>query len=95
MITHDELIKLTRLAKLSLDGEDTDALVADITSILEFANTVSEAVVDMPKEEDSNGAYNLREDVVEPSSPIEDILLNAAEKQDTYFVARKKGGTGA
>lgn len=94
MITLDELKKLARLAKLSLDGEDTDALAADITSILEFANTVSEAVVDLPAEE-VTGAYDLREDIVAPSSPIEEILLNAAEKQDTYFVARKRGGTGA
>lgn len=94
MILLDELKKLANLAKLSLEGEDVDALAADITSILEFANTVSEAVVDLPKDE-AAGAYNLREDVVAPSYPAEEILLNAAEKLDTYFVARKIGGTGA
>jgi len=94
MISLDELKKLANLAKLSLEGEDVDALAADITSILEFANTVSEAVVDLPKDE-AAGAYNLREDVVAPSYRAEEILLNAAEKLDTYFVARKIGGTGA
>lgn len=93
MIKLDELRKIANLAKLSLEEDDTEALARDITSILEFANTISEAVVDLPKEEETSGGWNLRDDVVEPSYPPEDILLNAVESQGTYIKARKMGGT--
>jgi len=93
LITLDELKKIARLAKLSLEEDDTDALARDITSILEFANTISEAVVDLPKEEEISGGWNLRDDVVEPSYPPEEILLNAGDKQGTYIKARKMGGS--
>ena len=49
MITYDELKKLAALAKLSLDDEDADALIADISSILEFADAVAEAAGSRPQ----------------------------------------------
>lgn len=90
MITGDELKKLAALAKLSLEGEDTESLIKDISSILEFADAVAQAAVDLPEEELS-AEWALREDVVQPSFPVEDILQNAGEQQDGYYVARKRG----
>jgi aspartyl-tRNA(Asn)/glutamyl-tRNA(Gln) amidotransferase subunit C len=92
MITHEELKKLAQLAKLSLEGEDTDALIADISSVLDFANAIAEAVGDLPEEQGGGEAWSLREDVVKPSFPVDDILSNAGERQDGYYVARKRGG---
>ncbi len=92
MITYDELKKLAALSKLSLDEEDTDALIADISSILEFADAVAEATVDLSNDELDDNGWSFREDVLKPSYPVEDILSNAGEQQDGFFVARKRGG---
>ncbi|NLA87749.1 MAG: hypothetical protein GX847_10835 [Clostridiales bacterium] len=94
MITHEELKKLAALAKLSLDGEDMDRLAKDITSILGFAETVSQAAVGLP-EDDASGDdcdWDFREDILQPSFPVDEILAHAGERQDGLFVARKKGG---
>ena len=92
MITHEELKKLARLAKLSLDNEDTDALISDISDVLDFANTIAEAVVDLPEGQDEDAGWALREDEVRPSYPVDTILKNAGERQDGFFVARNRGG---
>lgn len=92
MITYDELEKLAALAKLSLDGEDMDALAQDISNVLEFADVIAQATVDLPEGSIDTADWSFREDVLQPSFPAEDILSNAGEQQDGYFVARKRGG---
>ncbi len=92
MITIDELNKLAALAKLSLDGEDTDALIRDLGSVLDFADEIAQAVVDLDDAPDTDAPWALRPDEVRPSLPVEEILQNAGEKQDGCFVARKRGG---
>ncbi len=92
MITYDELKKLAALSKLSLDGEDTDSLIRDISSILEFADAVAEATVDLSGDAQEDDGWSFREDVLVPSYPVEEILSNAGEQQDGFYVARDRGG---
>ena len=87
-MTREELEKMADLAKLSLAGEDVDTLLRDMDNVIEFANTilaVEPVEVDLPEE--NPDAQSLREDVMEASSPIEQILQNASEQWDGYFVA--------
>ncbi|WP_099206109.1 Asp-tRNA(Asn)/Glu-tRNA(Gln) amidotransferase subunit GatC [Scatolibacter rhodanostii] len=91
MITQTELEKIAALAKLSLDKEDTQALLNDVSSILDFANAIAEVEVgELNLTEEKT--KELREDIIYPSTSVEDILSNAAEQRDGYFVARKLGG---
>ncbi|SHH94190.1 aspartyl/glutamyl-tRNA(Asn/Gln) amidotransferase subunit C [Sporobacter termitidis DSM 10068] len=92
MITVDELKKIAALAKLSLDGEDVEALRRDIDNVLEFADTIAQAAVDLPEEAGGEASWRFREDVCRPSYPAEEILKNAGERQDGFFVARQRGG---
>ncbi len=101
MISYDELKKIAALSKLSLDGEDIDALVKDISNILEFADTIAratkaaqanQAATDLPPDPDGTPVWSLRDDVTKASYPVSEILTNAGEQQDGYFVARKRGG---
>lgn len=91
MIKYDELNKLAALAKLSLDGEDIDALAKDISNILEFAETIAQAADDLPESAWADAGWRFREDILQPSLAVNDILANAGEQQDGFFVARKKG----
>ncbi len=95
MITIEELHKIAALAKLSLDGEDIEALRNDISGVLAFADTIAQAVVEMSDENATDAAADsgvFRDDTVRPSYPIDEILSNAGERQDGYFVARRRGG---
>ncbi|MDR2420981.1 MAG: aspartyl/glutamyl-tRNA amidotransferase subunit C [Oscillospiraceae bacterium] len=88
MITHEELKKIAALAKLSLDGEDLDALAEDVGAVIDFANDIAEADLSSFDLTERDEEYPLREDVAAPSVPAEKILSNAAESRGGYFVAR-------
>jgi aspartyl/glutamyl-tRNA(Asn/Gln) amidotransferase C subunit len=88
IITHDELKKIAGLAKLSLDGEDAGALIADISGIIEFAKAVSAADIDAFDLTERDGEYPLREDALRPSLPASVILSNAPETRDGFFITR-------
>lgn len=92
MITIDELKKIAALAKLSLEGEDIEALRRDIDNVLAFADTIAQAVVDLPEDSNTDADWRFREDVCEASFSNEAVLANAGEQQDGFFVARKRGG---
>ena len=92
MITYDELKKLAALSKLSIDEEDADALIKDISSILDFADAVAEATVDLNEDDLDDNGWSFREDTLVPSYPVEEILQNAGQQQDGFFVARNTGG---
>jgi aspartyl/glutamyl-tRNA(Asn/Gln) amidotransferase C subunit len=92
MITVDELKKIASLGKLSLDGEDIEALRNDIASVLEFADIIAQAVVNLPEAGIDAAVYDFREDEILESYPPKEILRNAGEQQDGFFVARKRGG---
>ena len=92
MITYDELKKLAALSKLSIDEEDADALIKDISSVLDFADAVAEATVDLSGDTLEDDGWSFREDTLMPSMPVEEILHNAGQQQDGFFVARNTGG---
>jgi aspartyl-tRNA(Asn)/glutamyl-tRNA(Gln) amidotransferase subunit C len=93
MITHDDLVKIAALAKLSLEGEDIEALAADVGGIIEFANAIAAAdVPEIARAGECANPFPLREDNPEQSAAQDDILRNAAASRDGYFVAGRTGG---
>ncbi|MDR3277263.1 MAG: hypothetical protein LBT12_00690 [Oscillospiraceae bacterium] len=92
MITYGEMKKLAALARLSLDGADVEALTADIGDILAFADQIAGADLSKLDTGGDAEAYPLREDAVLASLPPEELLRNAGETRDNFFVARTRGG---
>ena len=86
MITHDELIRIARLAKLSLTDEDTDALMLDMSDIINVAQSIDKADLLLSDCASEDEIAALRDDIIMPSLPTDQILLNASKKQDSYFV---------
>ena len=92
MVSYEELMKIAALAKLSLEGEDTDKLLSDMSDMVEFADQVSKAGLsgDGGREREPS---MLRADVPEPSLTPDEVLKNAHERSENFFLARGKGLT--
>ena len=85
MISSDELKRIARLAKLSLAAEEMDALMADMPRIYNIVQPVGDArLSDYDCTADDETAV-LRDDIVMQSLDPDEILANAAEKQDGFF----------
>lgn len=92
MITHEDILQIASLAKLSVSPEELDGLTKDMNEIIEFADTINAAVSDASDFDNINGLENVfREDA--PGTPLdrEKILQNANAREDGYFLVRRRG----
>ncbi len=91
MVTHEEVLKIAKLAKLSVSADELVALTKDMSEIIGFADTIS-AVSSTTSDFDSmnNLSNAFREDVVVPSYDRQEILKNAESQDDGYFLVKKR-----
>ena len=90
-LTPDDVRRVARLARLALADDDLARLTPQLESILEYVAKIGE--VDVAGVEPMAHALPLanvlREDVVEPSLPIERVLQNAPETDGRFFKVPK------
>ncbi|HEX2985710.1 MAG TPA: Asp-tRNA(Asn)/Glu-tRNA(Gln) amidotransferase subunit GatC [Caproiciproducens sp.] len=92
MVTHDEIRKIARLAKLSVSEEELERLTKDMSEIIGFADTINAvSSADSDFDNINNLSNVLREDAVTPSYDREEILKNAPNQEDGYFLVKKRG----
>jgi aspartyl-tRNA(Asn)/glutamyl-tRNA(Gln) amidotransferase subunit C len=85
LVTHDELIKIAGLAKLSLEGEDVHALMADVADIMALAKSIDDADLSGLDCSVAPEYSTLRGDDVLPSTPNDAILSNAPDRRGGFF----------
>jgi len=91
MVTHEEILKIARLAKLSVEPEELDGLTKDMNSIIEFADAVNSVAAEDSGFDNINNLSNVfREDEVVPSFDRDEILKNAPNQEDGYFLVRRR-----
>ena len=86
MITYDELVRIARLAKLSVAAEDMDLLMADMGDIIQVAQSIDDADLSLFDCKGGDETADLRDDVVVQPLSADLILRNAPKKQDGCFV---------
>ena len=90
MINREQLLKLAALARLRLDESEIAPFQKDIAEMLDYVKTLEQAdttAVDLAEAADQPNV--LREDIVQPSLPVEEALKNAPERVDNYFKVPK------
>nr|WP_319487644.1 Asp-tRNA(Asn)/Glu-tRNA(Gln) amidotransferase subunit GatC [uncultured Caproiciproducens sp.] len=91
MITHEEILNIVNLAKLSVSPGELDELTKDMSEIIGFADTINAASADASDFDNINNLSNVfREDAVVPSFDREEILKNAESQDDGYFLVKKR-----
>jgi aspartyl-tRNA(Asn)/glutamyl-tRNA(Gln) amidotransferase subunit C len=88
---------VARLARLDLTDEEKSKLSTQLAAILEHAAKVGEvATEDVPPTAYAIARANVfREDLVEPSLPLQAALQNAPAEQDGRFKVPKIAETGS
>jgi len=87
-ISRDEVRHVARLARLALTEEEEDLMTDQLGSILELA-----AKLDELDTADVEPTYHvvemsnvLRNDESRPSPPLDEVLKNAPQRQDPFFL---------
>ena len=85
------LLKLGKLARISISENKLNNLSKDLNSILEFVDQLKEIRTDQvdPTSNSLNQKLEVRDDKVENKNSTEDVLENAPEKEMNFFVVPK------
>jgi aspartyl-tRNA(Asn)/glutamyl-tRNA(Gln) amidotransferase subunit C len=85
------LLKLGKLARISISDDKLNNLSQDLNSILEFVDQLKEIKTDQvdPTSNSLNQKLEVRDDKVENKNSTEDVLENAPEKEMNFFVVPK------
>ena len=85
------LLKLGKLARISISEDKLNNLSKDLNSILEFVDQLKEIKTDQvdPTSNSLNQKLEVRDDKVDNKNSTEDILENAPEKEMDLFVVPK------
>ena len=90
-ITLDDVKHVAKLARLELDDAHLERLTEQLGSILQYVNQIGR--VDVSQVQPMAHALPLhnvlREDVIEPSLPLEQVLMNAPETEGPFFKVPK------
>ena len=85
------LLKLGKLARISISDDKLNNLSKDLNSILKFVDKLKEIKTDQvdPTSNSLNQKLEVRDDKVDTKNSAEDILENAPEKEMDFFVVPK------
>ena len=90
MISKEEVLKIAKLAKLSVEDEEIEELTSEMSRIIEYADTiccVDDAGVEFENINNIENAFN--EDLIVESLDVDDVLKNREGGENGYFVVRK------
>jgi aspartyl-tRNA(Asn)/glutamyl-tRNA(Gln) amidotransferase subunit C len=89
VVTHEDVLKIAKLAKLEVAPEELDGLTKDMNEIISFADTIASVSVEEEAYADQNGLENvLREDEVKSGLTCDEVLANAPDTDGSSFVVR-------
>lgn len=87
MISREELSKLAALARLRLDEAEIVRFQADMSEMLEYVRkleSVDTAGIELSSQV-STGGNVVRDDIVNPSLPVDEALKNAPARVGDFF----------
>lgn len=91
MITEKDIKRIGTLAKLEIDENDIPLYIKEMQDMLDFAEGVGGLGLQNEAADVEAVDFNmLRSDKVLPSASSNDILSNAKDREEDYFLLRKQ-----
>lgn len=89
-LSREEVLHISRLARLGLSEEEVDRLSRQLSQILESFEVLQEVETEgVPPTAQPNMLCNvLKEDKTKPSLPQDEVLANAPQKDGEFFRVR-------
>jgi len=83
--------RVAKLARIALDDDKAATMQGELNAILGFIDQLNEVDIDgvAPMTSVVDTAMKKRKDVVDDGDRAEDVVANAPEKEDNYFMVAK------
>lgn len=86
-LSREEVLHIARLARIALTEEEITRLSGQLSDLLEHFQVLQEVNTDNvpPTAQPVELRSVIREDVIKPSLPVEDVLANAPRREGDYI----------
>jgi aspartyl-tRNA(Asn)/glutamyl-tRNA(Gln) amidotransferase subunit C len=86
-LTREEVLHIARLARLGLAEEEIDRLGGQLSHLLEHFQVLQQVDTEgvPPTAQSVELKSVMRDDVIAPSLPPEDVLANAPRREEDFF----------
>jgi aspartyl-tRNA(Asn)/glutamyl-tRNA(Gln) amidotransferase subunit C len=90
-LTLEDVEKIANLARLELTAEEKALYQGQLSAVLDYAARLDELdIAEVPPTSSAVGLVNVwREDVAQPSLPLEDVLYNAPQQAQNQFAIQQ------
>jgi aspartyl-tRNA(Asn)/glutamyl-tRNA(Gln) amidotransferase subunit C len=90
MLSREEVLHIARLARLGVTDEDVEKFRVQLSNILENFEALKQLdTTQTPPTAQSIPLENvMRDDIIQPSFPPDDVLANAPHREDNSFRVR-------
>ncbi|MEK7431957.1 MAG: Asp-tRNA(Asn)/Glu-tRNA(Gln) amidotransferase subunit GatC [Cyanobacteriota bacterium] len=91
MITKEEVLKIAKLSKLTLNENEIELFSNQIGGIIKYVEMLNELDTEgvEPSAKATDSVNVFREDIVQKGLDIDDVLLNAPQKENNMFKVPK------
>lgn len=89
MIEKKEVLKISKLSRLSIEESKIDSFLKNFSEIIEYIDLLDQADTTEISKDEKIVEYSVRDDSVIEKLKVEDVVKNSAKVENNFFAVTK------
>lgn len=89
MVEKKEVLKISKLSRLSIEESKIDSFLKNFSDILEYIDLLDQADTTEISKDEKIVEYSVRDDSVIEKLKVEDVVKNSAKVENNFFAVTK------
>ena len=89
MIEKKEVLKISKLSRLSIEESKIDSFLKNFSEIIEYIDLLDQADTTEISKDEKIVEYSFRDDSVIEKLKVEDVVKNSAKVENNFFAVTK------
>ena len=89
MIEKKEVLKISKLSRLSIEESKIDSFLKNFSDIIEYIDLLDQADTTEISKDEKIVEYSVRDDSVIEKLKVEDVVKNSAKVENNFFTVTK------
>ena len=89
MIEKKEVLKISKLSRLSIEESKIDSFLKNFSDIIEYIDLLDQADTAEISKDEKIVEYSVRDDSVIEKLKVEDVVKNSAKVENNFFTVTK------
>ena len=89
MIDKKEVLKISKLSRLSIEDEKIDSFIKNFSEIIDYINLLDNADDTIISNEDDMQEYSVRDDSKIEKLSVDEVVKNSGKVENNFFAVTK------